>query len=45
MRIGQFSAFYKDENGIGKYGGKKEIDVKEHVDALVAGDDSDSKSL
>ncbi len=25
---GQFSAFYKDENGIGKYGGKKEIDVK-----------------
>ena len=25
---GQFSAFYKDENGIGKFGGKKEIDVK-----------------
>lgn len=25
---GQFSAFYKDENGIGKYGGKMEIDVK-----------------
>ena len=25
---GQFSAFYKDENGIGKYGGKKEIDIK-----------------
>jgi len=25
---GQFSAFYKDENGIGKYGGKKEIDLK-----------------
>lgn len=24
---GQFSAFYKDENGIGKYGGKKEIDL------------------
>jgi adenine-specific DNA-methyltransferase len=24
---GQFSAFYKDEHGIGKYGGKKEIDV------------------
>ena len=24
---GQFSAFYKDENGVGKYGGKKEIDV------------------
>lgn len=25
---GQFSAYYKDENGIGKYGGKKEIDIK-----------------
>ena len=25
---GQFSAFFKDENGIGKYGGKKEIDIK-----------------
>lgn len=25
---GQFSAFYKDERGIGKYGGKKEIDLK-----------------
>ena len=25
---GQFSAFYKDENGLGKYGGKKEIDLK-----------------
>jgi adenine-specific DNA-methyltransferase len=25
---GQFSAFYKDERGIGKYGGKKEIDIK-----------------
>uniref|UniRef100_A0A6C0C4M4 Methyltransferase n=1 Tax=viral metagenome TaxID=1070528 RepID=A0A6C0C4M4_9ZZZZ len=25
---GQFSAFYKDESGVGKYGGKKEIDVK-----------------
>ena len=25
---GQFSAFYKDENGVGKYGGKKAIDVK-----------------
>jgi adenine-specific DNA-methyltransferase len=25
---GQFSAFYKDENGIGKFGGKKEIDIK-----------------
>jgi len=25
---GQFSAFYKDENGIGKFGGKKEIDVR-----------------
>jgi adenine-specific DNA-methyltransferase len=25
---GQFSAFYKDENGVGKYGGKKEIDIK-----------------
>lgn len=25
---GQFSAFYKDENGVGKYGGKKEVDVK-----------------
>lgn len=25
---GQFSAFYKDANGVGKYGGKKEIDVK-----------------
>ena len=25
---GQFSAFYKDCNGIGKYGGKKEIDIK-----------------
>ena len=25
---GQFSAFYKDENGFGKYGGKKEIDIK-----------------
>jgi adenine-specific DNA-methyltransferase len=24
---GQFSAFYKGENGIGKYGGKKEIDI------------------
>ena len=24
---GQFSAFYKGEDGIGKYGGKKEIDV------------------
>ena len=24
---GQFSAFYKDENGVGKYGGKKEIDI------------------
>ena len=25
---GQFSAFYKDEIGIGKYGGKKEVDIK-----------------
>ena len=25
---GQFSAFYKDKKGVGKYGGKKEIDVK-----------------
>jgi len=25
---GQFTAFYKDENGIGKFGGKKEVDVK-----------------
>ena len=25
---GQFSAFYKDEQGVGKYGGKKEIDIK-----------------
>jgi len=25
---GQFSAFYKDGNNIGKYGGKKEIDIK-----------------
>jgi adenine-specific DNA-methyltransferase len=25
---GQFSAFYKDENGVGKFGGKKEIDIK-----------------
>ena len=25
---GQFSAFYKDENGLGKYGGKKEVDLK-----------------
>ena len=25
---GQFSAFYKDENGVGKYGGKKEVDIK-----------------
>lgn len=25
---GQFSAFYKDENGFGKFGGKKEIDIK-----------------
>ena len=25
---GQFSAFYKDANGIGKLGGKKEIDLK-----------------
>jgi len=25
---GQFSAFYKDEEGVGKFGGKKEIDVK-----------------
>jgi adenine-specific DNA-methyltransferase len=25
---GQFSAFYKDGNGVGKYGGKKEIDIK-----------------
>ena len=25
---GQFSAFYKDENGTGKYGGKNEIDIK-----------------
>lgn len=25
---GQFSAFYKDENGLGKFGGKKEIDIK-----------------
>ncbi|MEE9573678.1 MAG: DNA adenine methylase [Candidatus Neomarinimicrobiota bacterium] len=25
---GQFSAFYKDANGIGKYGGKKEVDIK-----------------
>ena len=25
---GQFSAFYKDENGVGKLGGKKEIDLK-----------------
>lgn len=25
---GQFSAFYKDENGIGKLGGKKEVDLK-----------------
>jgi adenine-specific DNA-methyltransferase len=25
---GQFSAFYKDAQGIGKFGGKKEIDIK-----------------
>lgn len=25
---GQFAAFYKDANGVGKYGGKKEIDIK-----------------
>jgi adenine-specific DNA-methyltransferase len=25
---GQFSAFYKDEQGVGKFGGKKEIDIK-----------------
>ena len=25
---GQFSAFYKDEHGVGKFGGKKEIDIK-----------------
>lgn len=25
---GQFSAFYKDEKGVGKFGGKKEIDLK-----------------
>ncbi len=25
---GQFSAFYKDENGVGKFGGKKEVDIK-----------------
>ena len=25
---GQFSAFYKDENSIGKYGGKNSVDVK-----------------
>ena len=25
---GQFSAYYKDANGVGKYGGKKEIDIK-----------------
>jgi len=25
---GQFSAFYKDENGVGKYGGKKEVDLR-----------------
>ena len=24
---GQFSAFYKDANGVGKYGGKKEVDL------------------
>jgi adenine-specific DNA-methyltransferase len=25
---GQFSAFYKDEEGVGKFGGKKEVDMK-----------------
>ena len=25
---GQFSAFYKDEEGVGKFGGKKEVDIK-----------------
>ena len=25
---GQFSAFYKDEHGVGKFGGKKEVDIK-----------------
>ena len=25
---GQFSAFYKDEQGVGKFGGKKEVDIK-----------------
>ena len=32
---GQFSAFYKDENGIPKYGGKKEIDIKRITRPIV----------
>ena len=32
---GHFSAFYKDENGVGKYGGKKEIDVKRITGDIV----------
>lgn len=31
---GQFAAFYKDANGIGKYGGKKEIDIKRITDPI-----------
>tara|TARA_B110000046_G_scaffold185849_1_gene229824 strand:- start:14346 stop:15470 length:1125 start_codon:yes stop_codon:yes gene_type:complete len=32
---GQFSAFYKDEKGVGKYGGKKEIDIKRITKEII----------
>ena len=32
---GQFSAFFKGEDGIGKYGGKKEIDVNRITKKIV----------
>lgn len=32
---GQFSAFYKDENGVGKFGGKKEIDLQRILAPII----------
>ena len=32
---GQFSAFYKGEDGIGKFGGKKEIDLRRILAPII----------
>ena len=32
---GQFAAFYKDEHGIGAFGGKKEIDIKRITQKII----------